>query len=385
MCGQTDSRAVTALFRVFGGAAEPCVAEACLHTTSRGMHAGERLFLAIWIPLTAIVAAGDGLRHWLGTAAGLLLAIPAGFLLLNLLPWAVGGNGSASQWRRWLVVCTVWAVFRRDAGGPVGFIAWIWIGLFVLNAAAFLLWMLGRSLGWRGKAGIVWRSFLILSLHLAVLCAGIRWGWPWLIAGGALLAALYCAAVLRPSCQWLGPVSCRNHVREVLITIDDGPDPKDTPVLLDLLDEHHVKAVFFMIGEKVAAYPELAREVLRRGHEIGNHTMTHPQASFWCAGPWRTLREISKCQDVIEETVGVKPRWFRAPVGHRNFFTHPVAGMLGLEVMAWNRRGFDAVEKDAEKVLARILPDLGPGDIVLLHESTPIAKQVLAGVLDKLR
>jgi peptidoglycan/xylan/chitin deacetylase (PgdA/CDA1 family) len=59
--------------------------------------------------------------------------------------------------------------------------------------------------------------------------------------------------------------------------------------------------------------------------------------------------------------------------------------MLGLEVVAWSRRGFDAVEKDAQKVLARILPNLGPGDIVLLHESTPIAREVLAGVLDKLR
>ena len=138
-----------------------------------------------------------------------------------------------------------------------------------------------------------------------------------------------------------------------------------------------------MIGEKVRAHPELAREVIRRGHEIGNHTLTHPQASFWCAGPWRTRREIAGCQQIIEEITGIKPRWFRAPVGHRNLFTHPVATDLGLRVMAWNRRGFDAVEKDAEKVLARILPDLSPGDIVLLHEATPIAAEVLRGVLEK--
>ncbi|MEX1115730.1 MAG: polysaccharide deacetylase family protein [Akkermansiaceae bacterium] len=169
-----------------------------------------------------------------------------------------------------------------------------------------------------------------------------------------------------------------------MITIDDGPDPYDTPVLLDLLDRHQTKAVFFMIGLKVLEHPELAREVVRRGHQIGNHTLTHPQASFWCAGPWRTRREIAECQRVIEEVTGTRPRWFRAPVGHRNFFTHPIARALGLEVMAWNRRGFDAVEKDVQKVLARILPNLQAGDIVLLHEATPIAGKVLAGVLTTL-
>ena len=152
-------------------------------------------------------------------------------------------------------------------------------------------------------------------------------------------------------------------------------------ILLDLLDRHQTKAVFFMIGEKVRAHPELAREVIRRGHEIGNHTLTHPQASFWCAGP---------CAD--------PPRDCRLPAGHRGNHRHqtplvsgagrasesfhpPVASDLGLQVMAWNRRGFDAVERDAGKVLARILP-LHPGDIVLLHESTPIAEEVLGGVME---
>jgi peptidoglycan/xylan/chitin deacetylase (PgdA/CDA1 family) len=177
-------------------------------------------------------------------------------------------------------------------------------------------------------------------------------------------------------------VTCRTGDRSIRLTIDDGPDPHDTPVLLDLLDRHRIKAVFFMIGWKVAAHPELVREVLRRGHEIGNHTMNHPQASFWCAGPWRTRREILECQEVIDKVAGVKPRWFRAPVGHRNLFTHPIAGMLGLKVMAWNRRGFDTLGSDPDKALSRILPKLGPGDIVLVHEGTPVATEVLSGVLE---
>ena len=90
---------------------------------------------------------------------------------------------------------------------------------------------------------------------------------------------------------------------------------------------------------------------------------------------------LSGVQKAIEEATGFRPRWFRAPVGHRNWFTHPVAGMLGLRVMGWNRRGYDAVATDASKVLDRILPDLTAGDIILLHEATPIAAEVLAEVL----
>ena len=384
MCGHGNHRAVTALFRVFGGPGKPCRAEACLHTGFRGIHPVERLFLALWFPFSVFVAAFDGISHWLGTTAGVLLAVPAGFLLINLLPWALGGNGANAHWRRWLVLFTVWAVFRSNAGGVTGAVAWGWLALFALNSLAFVIWLLGRSMEWNGKPGIAWRVFLIVAAHLAAVAAGFRWGWPWMIAGGALIAGIFCAAVLRPGCQWLGEVVRCNHGGPILITIDDGPDPHDTPRLLDLLEQHGVKAVFFMIGEKVAAHPDLAREVARRGHEIGNHTMTHPQASFWCAGPWRTWREIMDCQKLIEETTGIRPRWFRAPVGHRNLFTHPIARMAGLEVMAWSRRGFDAVETDAAKVLSRILPGMTAGDIVLLHEATPIAAEVLTGVMEAL-
>jgi peptidoglycan/xylan/chitin deacetylase (PgdA/CDA1 family) len=345
------------------------------------MHAGERRFLAVWVPLTVVVATGDALCRWLGAGTGLLLAVPAGFLALNLLPVALGGRNPVSQWRMWLLVCTVWALFRRDAGLPVAIFAWGWITLFLLNTAACLLSGCRLLLGGQGNSAVFQRLLILVGLHLLALGAGWYRGWPWAVAGGGVIAALYCWAVLRPCCQWLGPVRCVTGDRSILITIDDGPDPRDTPRLLDLLDQYQVKAVFFMIGEKVEAHPELAREVLRRGHEIGNHTMTHPQAAFWRAGPWRTRREIAGCQRAIERVTGFTPRWFRAPVGHRNFFTHPVAGALGLEVMAWNRRGFDAVEKDASKVLDRILTKLGPGDIVLVHEGTPIAAEVLAGVL----
>jgi hypothetical protein len=287
------------------------------------------------------------------------------------------------QWRLWFASCVGWAILRRESGGIVGLLSYIWIAMAVMSLAAVVVLAWQPSMRWSGKPGVAWRMFLLVAVHIAAVGIGFKFGWPWAILCGAGIAALFCWAVLNPYSQILGPVYCTTDFEVPLITIDDGPDPHDTPILLDLLDRYQTKAIFFMIGEKVRAHPELVREVIRRGHEIGNHTLTHPQASFWCAGPSRTRREIAGCQQIIEEVTGTKPRWFRAPVGHRNLFAHPVATDLGLRVMAWNRRGFDAVEKDAGKVLARILSDLSPGDIVLLHESTPVAAEVLGGVLEK--
>ncbi len=362
-----DNRAVSALFRVFGGPEEVVVADAEERADCRGMHRGECLALAILIPLTVVIAIGSITSWW--------LAVPLAFLALNLLPFLLRAKSQSLQWKLWLSLCVIWAVSNRDSGGVVGTFAHVWIGVALMGLAASVV------IGWRTSN--IFRALLVIAVHVAAIAAGYQFGWPWALLGGAGISAVGCWSVLNPSSQWLGPVRCTTGAPKILITLDDGPDPHDTPLLLDLLDRHRTKAVFFMIGEKVRAHPELAREVIRRGHEIGNHTLTHPQASFWCAGPWRTRREIAGCQSLIEEITGRKPRWFRAPVGHRNFFTHPIARSLGLEVIAWNRRGYDAVEKDAAKVLARILPDLTLGDIVLLHEATPIAVEVLGAVLEK--
>lgn len=378
-----DNRAVSALFRVFGGPEPPVVAEARDFATRRGMHCHEFRAFATLVPFTVLVALGEWLVRTLGLTAGVLLAVPFTFFALNILPFILGARSQSMQWWLWLASCVIWGWFRRGADGIVGLLAYAWLGIGIMNFAASCVLDWRTTMRWSGASGIIWRMSLLVAVHLSAVGIGFRFGWPWAILCGVGIAGFFCWAVLNPYSQILGRVCCSNDGDRILITIDDGPDPHDTPLLLELLDRHQTKAIFFMIGEKVRAHPELAREVVRRGHEIGNHTLTHPAGSFWCAGPWRTQREIAGCQQVIEEITGVKPRWFRAPVGHRNLFTHPVANDLSLQVMAWNRRGFDAVEKDAVKVLARILPGLSHGDIVLLHEATPIAAEVLGGVLEK--
>lgn len=346
------------------------------------MHRGERWFLAVLVPLTLAVAIGEGLVRLMGLAWGCALVLPATFLAMNVLPFVVGGTSPVAQWRRWLVVFIAWAVWRYGTGGLTGAVAWIWLGVFGLNVLAWLAIGWRRSMSWAGPTGIAWRWVWLIGLHVVAGVVVFLAGWMWALVAGALLAAGVCWTILRPSSQVLGPVRTRTDGRRILITIDDGPDPRDTPVLLDLLDAFQTKAVFFVIGEKVRRHPELAREIVRRGHELGNHTLTHPHPTFWCAGPKRTRREIEGGSRAIEEATGVKPRWFRAPVGHRNWFTHPIANELGMEVVAWRRRGFDAVETDVEKILRRVLNGCESGDIVLLHEATPVAEKVLRGVLE---
>ncbi|MFT4177713.1 MAG: polysaccharide deacetylase family protein [Luteolibacter sp.] len=375
-----DHRAVTALFRFFGGKRRSDGMVTGLRTDAPGMHRGERVFYATAVPLSVWAFVGEVLGgYWWAVLA----ALPLSFVLLNLLVIAVQARTLFLQWLSWLALLTGWSAWLlwNGAVGWIAWLAWAWVVFAGLNAMAEGVGFLRRSMDWNGKLAMRWRLFLLIAAHGGAVALGFFIGWPWAIFAGMAISGLYCLMVLRPGCQCLGTVVTKRADDGILITIDDGPDPVDTPKLLDLLDVYQKKAVFFMIGEKVERYPELAREVLRRGHEIGNHTMTHPQAWFWCASPRRTRWEIETCQKTIETITGVAPRWFRAPVGHRNAFTHPVTRELGLEVMGWSRRGFDAVEKDARKVLDGILPGLRAGDIVLLHESTPIAAEVLGGVL----
>lgn len=157
----------------------------------------------------------------------------------------------------------------------------------------------------------------------------------------------------------------------VWLTIDDGPDEVDTPQLLDLLDRHGARATFFVIGERAARWPHLIDEIVRRGHEIGHHTHTHPAATFWCALPGRVQRELDQTLHVLSRT-GVRPRWFRAPVGIKPFCLGAVLNRRGLHYVGWSIRSGDCHSRTAEQLVARIAPQLRPGAIILLHEGPSV-------------
>lgn len=197
-----------------------------------------------------------------------------------------------------------------------------------------------------------------------------------------LFGCLILWGTLAPGSALFGPV-VRHLTSEpgVLLTIDDGPAPQTTPALLDLLDRHQAKALFFLIGAKAVQHPELVAEILRRGHGIANHSMTHPSASFWLLGPWRMWRELRDCHAVLNPHLHEGLHWFRPPVGHHNPFCHAAAKALGLRMMLWDCRGYDAVDGDVSRVLLRLGASLRPGSIMLLHDAMPTSSAVLQGAL----
>lgn len=238
--------------------------------------------------------------------------------------------------------------------------------------------------------------FVQVSLGVHAL-AGVGLLTPaWPLSLGALAAnhALIAATGLWPRSHWLGPnlTHLPRQRPEVALTIDDGPDPQVTPAVLDLLDTLQAKATFFCIGEHVRQHPELAREIVRRGHALGNHS-EHHRHHFSVMGPARLRREISAAQATLEDVTGQSPRFFRAPAGLRNIFLDPVLHELGLQLASWTRRGFDTRTGDAALVLQRLTRNLAAGDILLLHDhhaalgpnGQPVLLEVLPPLLATIR
>jgi peptidoglycan/xylan/chitin deacetylase (PgdA/CDA1 family) len=200
------------------------------------------------------------------------------------------------------------------------------------------------------------------------------------------VAALFTLGTLRPASHLFGAhhgrLSDAQAARgEVWITFDDGPDPVTTPLLLERLARHGVRAGFFLIGDKAHRHPDLVRAIAEGGHLIGNHSQSHPAGRFWSLLPGAMWREIAVCQQTLTEITGRRPLYFRPPVGHHNPFVWPPLQALGLTMVLWSCRGFDAVLRDAAAVLRRLEVGLEPGAIVLLHEGRADAGALLEGLL----
>lgn len=226
-----------------------------------------------------------------------------------------------------------------------------------------------------------WRPTPLVSgsaaLHVAAIAAAAMRPHLWSWSLGAIIAdhLLLSAAGLWPRSTLLGPNLTRLPETAaargaVAITIDDGPHPDITPRVLQLLDEHGAQATFFCVGQKVRRYSEIAREILRRGHTIENHSQRHVH-NFSLLGPRGLLEEVGSAQESIAAATGATPRFFRAPAGLRNPFLDPVLARLDLRLASWTRRGFDTVSRDPEAVLGKLTRHLGGGDILLLHDGHP--------------
>lgn len=210
---------------------------------------------------------------------------------------------------------------------------------------------------------------------------------PWMIgvpAGIALgLAGVTGYGAVHPRAQLFGhTITATEYARKLAITFDDGPNPAITPKLLDLLDRHKAKATFFLVGKYVRQAPGLAKEILARGHTVGNHTDTHPNL-FFC-GPEETREELLRCSEAIGQATWEEPRWFRPPFGFRSPWVGRIALSYRMRTVMWTMIPGDWKPKTAEWLIERMKPiaehvkELAPkgkasvastqGDVLCLHD-----------------
>lgn len=186
----------------------------------------------------------------------------------------------------------------------------------------------------------------------------------WLLAPPALWAAYtWGSYLLGMGGIWRG----RRAGRFAALTFDDGPDSLHTPRVLDILAREGVTATFFLIGQRAAAAPELVRRIASFGHDLGNHTFSHP--SLWLCGPARTEREIVRGHEAIMAAGGSAPRFFRAPWGMTNLAMLPVLRRLGTPCVFWTVQpeGRRPVEPAAQ--LRRATTQVKAGAILDLHDA----------------
>lgn len=196
---------------------------------------------------------------------------------------------------------------------------------------------------------------MFLTAVLIVAAFGLAFGvWFWW-------------ACATPSSTFFRPALSRGprDGRRLALTFDDGPAERFTSQVLDVLREQQVPATFFVCGENVEAYPDLLRHIVADGHEIGNHTYSHPFLYF--KSRRRITEEIDRTQATIEKVVGFRPSLFRPPYGGRWFGLVPALLERGMRLVLWSVAGYDW-KKDASGITDAILRRLKPGAVILLHD-----------------
>ncbi len=186
---------------------------------------------------------------------------------------------------------------------------------------------------------------------------------------------------------------CKKNTYEkiVALTFDDGPDSEFTPRVLDLLKQYKVNATFFCIGKKAEENPAIIKRISDEGHLIGNHSYSHT-VTFPFFSYNKMLTDVKKSQDILENITKRKINFFRPPFGVTNPTIAKVVRTLGYVTIGWNIRSFDTRGEIPEKIYKRIIKQVKPGSIILLHDRNQIqrnlpvtnSKELLVMLLDYL-
>ena len=196
-----------------------------------------------------------------------------------------------------------------------------------------------------------------------------------LMFGLALTAAASLSAAIAagyqsmaPTGQWYGRTftGLPRGTKQLALTYDDGPNDPHTFRLLEVLSKHNVHATFFLIGRYAKQRPEIAREIIKAGHVIGNHTFTHPLLTFKSNAEIR--QELTDCRAALQDAVGKHSHLFRPPFGGRRPAVLRIARELGLQPVMWNVTGYDWNTPPAAVIERKVTRQIRGGDVILLHD-----------------
>ena len=198
--------------------------------------------------------------------------------------------------------------------------------------------------------------------------------WPFITVLSAGAAGYAGYASMAPQSQLYGrTLTHGGDPKQIALTFDDGPNDPHTLHLLDVLARHEAKATFFLIGKYVRQRPEIARAIQAAGHEIGNHTYSHPNLIF--VSGRRLRQELTDCGKALEDALGTTVGLFRPPFGGRRPSVLHTVRELGLKPVMWSVTGYDWNAPSADFILGKVRPRLESrrGEIVLLHDGGHLA------------
>ena len=226
------------------------------------------------------------------------------------------------------------------------------------------------------KRSPFWNPAQVTGIIILAVATAVFFINPLLAIAVALFYILLCVtASFFPQSNFFLPVTSRGNTEQnlVALTFDDGPAQPTTIQIMDLLDKYSVKATFFISGANALSHPEIIREIIARGHTIGNHSFNH--------NPFVMLRsynylyqEIFRAQEVLRK-MGIQTLAFRPPVGIINPKLAPILDKMGMFCVTFSCRAFDAGNRCVKNLSSRILKKVKADDIILLHDVPPHSKE----------
>ena len=170
---------------------------------------------------------------------------------------------------------------------------------------------------------------------------------------------------------------------KIAITLDGTWGADYTEEIIDILEDNDIEITFFFAGYWLEKYPNLVKKIAMKGHEIGNHTFTHPHCNKLRKED--LVSELNKTSDLIERLIGKRSKYFRPPYGEYNNNVINTANEEGYQVVQWSLDSHDWMEPGEEYIINRIMDNVSSGEIILMHNNAPDTPEVLKKIIPKLK